>query len=94
MKIQKENIILFGSSIGDFIASGIFFSNIDYAGLISINGSSSFVTSERFFRELDMRTRLEEIELNILKLYDPKCKDFKTNAPILFSHGENNHISR
>ncbi|MFD4707769.1 alpha/beta fold hydrolase [Gottfriedia sp. NPDC058432] len=51
LNLQKENTILLGSSMGGFIASGMFFSNTNYAGLININGSSSYIYSEKDFRK-------------------------------------------
>ncbi|PGL69514.1 alpha/beta fold hydrolase [Bacillus sp. AFS055030] len=60
LNLQKEKSILLGSSMGGFIASGMFFSNTSYAGLININGSSSYIYSEKDFRKKDRRAPLKE----------------------------------
>ncbi|MGG0178608.1 alpha/beta hydrolase family protein [Gottfriedia acidiceleris] len=86
--LQKGNTILFGSSMGGFIASGMFFSNNSYAGLITINGSSSYIYSEKDFRKKDRREPLNERELERFKKYDPKFKDSTISKPVLFLHGE------
>lgn len=88
LKLEKENTILFGSSMGGFIASGIFFSNPGYAGLINLNGSSSFLASENNFRKRDKREALNTDELLRFKEHDPKYKRVLINRPILFLHGE------
>ncbi|MFF3022852.1 alpha/beta hydrolase family protein [Gottfriedia sp. NPDC057948] len=86
--LQKENTILLGSSMGGFIASGMFFSTNCYAGLININGSSSFLYSEKNFRKKDRREPLNESELETFVKYDPKFKDSTIRKPVLFLHGE------
>lgn len=88
LNLQKENLILLGSSMGGFIASGMFFSNTSYAGLININGSSSFIYSERDFRKKDRRVPLNDKELEVFVKYDPKFKYSTIRKPILFLHGE------
>ncbi|PGS49571.1 alpha/beta hydrolase [Bacillus sp. AFS041924] len=92
LQLQKENTILLGSSMGGFISSGIFFSNTSYAGLININGSSSFIFSENDFRKKDGRIRLENEELSLFEKYDPKNKNTFSNKPMLFLHGEKDMI--
>lgn len=88
LNLQKENTILLGSSMGGFIASGMFFSNTSYAGLININGSSSFIYSEKDFRKKDGRVPLDGKELDTFLKYDPKFKNNNMKKPILFLHGE------
>ncbi|MEE6450564.1 alpha/beta hydrolase [Gottfriedia acidiceleris] len=88
LNLHKENTILFGSSMGGFIASGIFFTNNSYAGLINVNGSSSFIYSEKDFRKKDSRVPLNESELETFVKYDPKFKESTIRKPVLFLHGE------
>lgn len=88
LNLQKENTILLGSSMGGFIASGMFFSNTNYAGLININGSSSYIYSEKDFRKKDRRVPLNDKELETFVKYDPKFKNSTIRKPILFLHGE------
>ncbi|WP_129688527.1 alpha/beta hydrolase family protein [Gottfriedia acidiceleris] len=88
LNLQKENTILLGSSMGGFIASGMFFSNTSYAGLININGSSSYIYSEKDFRKKDGRVLLNDKELETFVKYDPKFKYSTIRNPILFLHGE------
>ncbi|MFB7142534.1 alpha/beta hydrolase family protein [Gottfriedia sp. NPDC056225] len=92
LRIDTENVILYGSSMGGFIASGIFFSDIKYAGLINVNGSSSFATSENILREMDLRKPLEMDELNLIKQYDPRFKKIQQDGVVLFLHGESDQI--
>ncbi|ODG92373.1 MULTISPECIES: alpha/beta hydrolase [Bacillaceae] len=88
LNLQKENTILLGSSMGGFIASGMFFSNNSYAGLININGSSSYIYSEQDFRIKDRREPLNDSELEKFVIYDPKYKKSTIRKPVLFLHGE------
>ncbi|PEL11223.1 S9 family peptidase [Bacillus sp. AFS017336] len=91
LNLKKEETILFGSSMGGFIASGIFFSNTSYAGLININGSSSFVFSEKDFCNKAGRS-IEENYLATIEKYDPKFSGNVNNKPILFLHGEKDRV--
>ncbi|UPM55773.1 alpha/beta hydrolase family protein [Gottfriedia acidiceleris] len=90
--LLKENTILLGSSMGGFIASGMFFSNNSYAGLININGSSSYIYSENDFRKKDRREPLNESELETFEKYDPKFKDSNISKPVLFLHGQQDRV--
>ena len=92
LDLDVKNTILFGSSMGGFIASGMYFLNQEFAGLININGSSSFVASEVFYRKRDNREPLNDGELHTFKLYDPKYKSFQNDNPILLMHGESDQI--
>lgn len=78
--------------MGGFISSGIYFSEIGFAGLVNINGSSSFGVSENIFREKDLRSSLDKEELKKFEKYDPTFQTLMTNKPILLMHGENDHI--
>lgn len=50
--INKKNIILVGSSMGGFIANGIFARETNVFGLANINGSGSFVLSEKNIQKI------------------------------------------
>ncbi|MFC0190112.1 alpha/beta hydrolase family protein [Fictibacillus aquaticus] len=87
LNLSKEDTILYGSSMGGFIASGIFFKQSGFAGIVNVNGSSSFVTSETIFRDRDGRHPLSDDELALFKSYDPKYCSRDEVAPVLFLHG-------
>lgn len=85
--VPIQNTILVGSSMGGFIANGIFASQTALGGLVNINGSGSFVLSERLFREIDNRNDLPTKEELILKKYDP-IERGNCHSPVLLMHGE------
>lgn len=87
LQIPKEQLILIGSSMGGFIANGIFTAHPGFAGLVNINGSGSFVVSENIFRQDSGRRPLSD-SLNIFVQYDPRQKEVKYDNPILLMHGE------
>ncbi|KAA0955918.1 prolyl oligopeptidase family serine peptidase [Sporosarcina sp. ANT_H38] len=87
LKILKENTILLGSSMGGFIANGIFATQANIGGLANINGSGSFLVSERIFREIDNRPDIPlELEM-ILKKVDPIGRKNR-DSPVLLIHGD------
>lgn len=91
LNIWREEVILMGVSMGGFIANGIFANGHEFAGLINVNGSGSFVLSEKIFRENDHRPEMSTDEINILRDYDHRGK--KTNSSsILLIHGEQDTI--
>ena len=72
--IPLEQIILAGCSMGGFITNGIFASSKNLAGLVNINGSGSFLLSERLFRKMDNRPDIPfEDEVLDIRL---RCKSF------------------
>lgn len=89
--IKEKEIILMGVSMGGFIASGIYAKGNSFAGLININGSGSFLLSEKIFRENDQRPNLAGEELNELKAYNPIGKNI-SYTPVLLMHGEQDTI--
>lgn len=91
LEIPKKDIILLGVSMGGFIANGIYANIQEFAGLININGSGSFLLSERIFRENDSRPPLSFEEIQKLNSYDPVGKD-KSFSPILLMHGEQDTV--
>jgi uncharacterized protein len=89
--IDKEDIILVGSSMGGFIANGIFAREPKLHGLANINGSGSFVLSEHLFRKMDNREPLSQEEEQVLKNYDP-FERTASSSPILLLHGGRDEI--
>lgn len=89
--IRKEEVILMGVSMGGFIANGVFANGHNFAGLINVNGSGSFLLSEKIFRENDHRPNMSTDEIEVLRNYDPLGK--KTScSPILLMHGEQDAV--
>ncbi|WP_433745582.1 alpha/beta hydrolase [Falsibacillus pallidus] len=89
--IKKEETILIGSSMGGFIANGIFAREMRLAGLANINGSGSYILTERLFRSMDGRGSIPpELEMT-LSDYDPVKKE---NCPssVLLIHGDSDKI--
>ena len=91
LSVPEEKVILMGISMGGFIANGIYAQSNDFAGLISINSSGSFLVSEKIFREKDQRPLMTFEEINELKAYDPVRKNVR-HSPILLMHGEQDSI--
>lgn len=91
LQIQKEEIILLGISMGGFIANGIHAADENYAGLININGSGSFLLSECIFREDDNRPPLPTEEIGQMNFYDPIRKR-QPSSPVLLMHGEQDSV--
>ncbi|EIM08431.1 phospholipase/carboxylesterase [Planococcus antarcticus DSM 14505] len=91
LKISEKDVILLGISMGGFIANGIYANAQEIAGLININGSGSFLLSEKIFRESDNRPQLSFEEIRTLTSYDPICKN-KGVSPILLMHGEQDAV--
>ncbi|NDI35044.1 alpha/beta hydrolase family protein [Chengkuizengella sediminis] len=85
--IPEHEIILVGSSMGGFIANGIFATRQSLGGLVNINGSGSFVLSEQIFRKQVERPELSTVEYNLLKRYDPVQFE-NCSAPVLLMHGD------
>ena len=91
LQIPKEDIILLGVSMGGFIANGIYVADENFAGLININGSGSFLLSECIFREADNRPLLATEEINQLNFYDPMRKQ-QPSSSVLLMHGEQDSV--
>ncbi|MFJ7934924.1 alpha/beta hydrolase family protein [Sporosarcina sp. NPDC096371] len=89
--LSKHKIVLVGSSMGGFIANGIFASQNKLGGLVNINGSGSFLLSERQFRERDNRVDLPIGEELILNKFDPVGRE-NCHAPVLLLHGDSDKI--
>ncbi|MFP7478321.1 alpha/beta hydrolase [Terribacillus saccharophilus] len=87
LKIEKENILLIGSSMGGFIASGIFAKYPGMQGLVNVNGSGAFAVSDEFFRRTDGRGELSGEERAKIELYDPIRYTY-SGKPVLLMHGD------
>ena len=85
--IHMQKTIVVGSSMGGFIANGIFASPKNLGGLVNINGSGSFLISERLFRKMDNRPNLTVEEEVVLKKYNPVGRT-NSNSPVLLMHGD------
>ena len=91
LQISTDEIILFGSSMGGFIASGIASNHPEIAGLISVNSSGSFLITEGIFRKNDGRPELNQDEKRVLNTYDPIEK--KSNpSSVLLMHGKEDQV--
>lgn len=85
--IPLQEIILVGSSMGGFIANGIFASSKNLGGLVNINGSGSFLVSERLFRKMDNRPDIPFEEEQMLRKYNPVERK-NCHSPVLLMHGD------
>jgi uncharacterized protein len=89
--LDKENVILIGSSMGGCIANGIFSSKPMVGGLVNMNGSGSFVLTERLFRERDGRSDIPDQLKKRLMDYDPVDRE-PGLSPVLLMHGDSDAI--
>ncbi|WP_025784608.1 alpha/beta hydrolase [Sporosarcina sp. D27] len=85
--VSEKDVILMGISMGGFIANGIYAKGNNFAGLININGSGSFLLSEKIFRANDQRPELSDEEIEKINIYNPIGKNI-SNSSILLMHGE------
>ena len=69
--VPETEILLIGSSMGGFIAAGIFARHPRIAGFASINGSGAFVLTEQIFRERLDRSPMDVETEALLKRFDP-----------------------
>lgn len=87
MKLRRKNILVIGSSMGGFIASGIFAKNPQIEGLVNVNGSGAFLVADEFFRKADGRGELSGKEKSIMEVYDPIRYTY-SGKPVLLMHGD------
>jgi uncharacterized protein len=86
--VDPSKTVLFGSSTGGFISTGIFAQHSDLKGLISVNGSGAWEASERLFRKADGRPPASEDELQLIRAFDPIGYTEKIfPRPVLLQHG-------
>ncbi|WP_165995627.1 dienelactone hydrolase family protein [Bacillus sp. Cs-700] len=88
--IVKKNTVVAGVSMGGFIASGVY-ATAELKGLANINGSGSFICSERFFRQASKRDPLTNSEEARFRMYDP-INYVHGDGSILLIHGEQDQI--
>ena len=86
LSLPISQTVVIGSSMGGFIANGIFSRHSGLAGAASVNGSGSFLFTEKLFREMDGRPELTEAEQRMLMKFDPKGKSIGS-SPVLLLHG-------
>jgi uncharacterized protein len=91
LHIAKKRVLVIGSSMGGFIASGIFARYEEIHGLVNVNGSGAFILSEELFRQEDGRAALTEEEKERLKAYDPVERKY-SGAPVLLMHGDKDSV--
>lgn len=89
IKINPDKIAVVGSSMGGFIASGVFAQNNNIRCLININGASAWKKAENIFREYDNMGLATKSQLEIISKYDPLIyKDTLYPRAILLLHGD------
>lgn len=91
--VTPEETAIVGSSMGGFVAPGIFSRHANLNCLVSINGSGAWEESERVFRQLDGRPPASDIELAEIRKFDPLQNI--TNLPIrpvLLQHGDSDTV--
>ncbi|SNZ15905.1 hypothetical protein SAMN05421503_2791 [Terribacillus aidingensis] len=91
LAIAMKHILVIGSSMGGFIANGIFARYDEIQGLVNVNGSGAFMLSEELFRQKDGRGTLTEEEKERVKAYDPVERKY-SEAPVLLMHGDKDTI--
>lgn len=88
---NKETVAVMGSSMGGFIASGVFASNKGVKCLINMNGACAWEKAENVFREIDKdgKGAASLLQRNQISKYDPLAKKNEIfPRPILMLHGD------
>lgn len=83
--VLETEIILVGSSMGGFIAAGIFARHPQLAGFASINGSGAFVLTEQIFRERQDRSSMDLATEALLQQFDPMNQEPGQGAVLLIN---------
>ncbi len=91
LEIDKKKVVLVGSSMGGCIASGVFAKHPELGGLANMNGSGSFMLSEKVFREKENRPELTSQQKEEFKIYDPINKK-AGRSPVFLMHGERDTV--
>lgn len=89
--VSRHRIAVMGSSMGGFIASGVFASNTEIRCLINMNGASAWEKAEMAFKTMDYEGKgmADEKQLEEIANYDPiSKKDALYPRPILLLHGD------
>ncbi|MGM9988036.1 MAG: alpha/beta fold hydrolase [Bacillaceae bacterium] len=88
--IKGHKVVILGSSMGGFIASSVFMRNSSIHGLITINGSASWMVSEQEFQKNGSQP--SAFIDDIIK-YDPMNNiQSLNNRPALLLHGEGDTV--
>lgn len=91
LRIDPKNIGVMGSSMGGFIASGVFALNKEIKCLINMNGASAWERAENVFREIDKEGKgaATELQRSQIRKYDPiSNKNALYPRPMLLLHGD------
>ena len=91
LETPQNDVILLGFSMGGFITNGIYANVREIFRLININGSGSFLLSEKIFRVSDHRTSFPTEEMDKLTSYDPLGKN-KGFSLILLMYGVQDNV--
>lgn len=83
--VPETDIVVIGSSMGGFIASGIFARHPQIAGFASVNGSGAFVLTEQLFRERQDRSPMDTDTEGLLRKFDPMDKKPGQGAVLLIN---------
>lgn len=87
--IDTRRIAVGGSSMGGFIASGIFAANTNIRTLVCFNGGSAWEEAEKEFEEKAGWEVLPEEQLAKIRQYDPlRYKETIYPRPVLLLHGD------
>lgn len=89
--LSMRRIAVMGSSMGGFIASGVFASNTKTKCLINMNGASAWQKAEITFKAMDYEGKgmADEEQLEEIISYDPLSrKDTLYPRPMLLLHGD------
>lgn len=88
---DKENVAVMGSSMGGFIASGVFAANKEIKCLVNMNGACAWEKAESIFREMDREGKgaASPKQRSLIVEYDPlRKKNGLYPRPILMLHGD------
>ncbi|HSP21204.1 MAG TPA: alpha/beta fold hydrolase [Planococcus sp. (in: firmicutes)] len=85
--VPETEIVLIGSSMGGFIAAGIFARHPRVAGFASVNGSGAFILTEQIFRERQDRSPMDKETAALLRQFDP-LEQQPGNGAVLLINGE------
>jgi dienelactone hydrolase len=85
--VPESDIVVIGSSMGGFIAAGIFARHPKISGFASINGSGAFVLTEQIFRERQDRSPMSEEMERLLQRFDP-IKQNVSQGSVFLVNGE------
>lgn len=87
--VSPSKSAVYGSSMGGFIATGIFGQHPDLSALVSVNGSGAWTVSEGQFRSMQGRPPATEEELHSLQLFDPVNRvAHGLKSSVLLLHGD------